>query len=160
ISNDRASALAQVRGIRKVWRSGMTGINAILERQVLSRMDHVFAQSPYTHRLLKDLVPKGRLSMGPPGIDTSVFRPGEPHPKPYLLAVARFSDPRKNVRMLLSVYSLLRNSLPDAPRLLLAGSEGPTERDWGFARELDISGWIEFRKNPGVEELATLYREA
>src|SRR5262249_10352440 len=89
ILNDRASALAQTRGLRKIWRSGMTGINVLLERRVLSRMDHVFAQSVYTHRLLRDLVPDHRLSMGSPGVDTSVFRPGEPDANPYLLSVAR-----------------------------------------------------------------------
>jgi glycosyltransferase involved in cell wall biosynthesis len=160
IRNDRASALAEARGIRKVWRSGMTGVNVILERQVLSRMDHVFAQSSYTHQLLKQLVPEGRLSIGAPGVDTLVFKPGEPAAIPYLLSVARFSDPRKNVRMLFRAYCLLRERLPDAPLLVLAGSDGPTEADWELAGRLGIAGWIEFRKNPGVEELAKLYREA
>jgi glycosyltransferase involved in cell wall biosynthesis len=160
IRNDRASALAQARGIRKVWRSGMTGVNVILERQVLSRMDHVFAQSSYTEQLLKQLVPEGRLSIGAPGVDTLVFRPGEPAAIPYLLSVARFSDPRKNVSMLFRAYSMLRERVPDPPRLVLAGSEGPTESDWELARKLGIAGRIEFRNNPGVEELANLYREA
>jgi glycosyltransferase involved in cell wall biosynthesis len=160
IRNDRASALAQARGIRKLWRSGMTGVNVILEHQVLCRMDHVFAQSLYTQQLLKQLVPEGRLSIGAPGVDTSIFKPGEPAAIPYLLSVARFSDPRKNVSMLFHAYCLLRKRVPDAPRLVLAGSDGPTEPDWELAGRLGIAGWIEFRKNPSVEELAKLYREA
>jgi glycosyltransferase involved in cell wall biosynthesis len=62
--------------------------------------------------------------------------------------------------MLFRAYSMLRERVPDTPRLVLAGSEGPTESDWALARKLGLAGWIEFRKNPGVEELANLYREA
>jgi glycosyltransferase involved in cell wall biosynthesis len=160
IHNDRESALAQASGVRKIWHFGMTAINVILERRVLCRMDHVFAQSVYTQRLLKNLVPEGRLSMGVPGIDTSVFRPGRPAADPYLLSVARFSDPRKNVAMLFRAYASLRQRMPDAPRLFLAGCDGPTEKDWELARQLDIAAWIEFRKSPSIEELAKLYREA
>jgi glycosyltransferase involved in cell wall biosynthesis len=160
IINDRRSALAKARGVRKIWRAGMTGVNVLLERNVLSRMDHVFAQSAYTHRLLVGMVPRGRLSMGSPGVDTSVFRPGSERGEAYLLSVGRFSDPRKNVCMLLRAYATVRRDVPDAPKLILAGIAAPTEEDWGVASELGISHWVEFRENPPVEELAKLYREA
>jgi glycosyltransferase involved in cell wall biosynthesis len=160
ILNDRGSTLSKTRGIRKIWRASMTGINVLLERNVLSRMDHVFAQSAYTHRLLEGLVPDGRLSMGSPGVDTSLFRPGAADGDTYILSVARFSDPRKNVGMLFRAYSRLRHALPEAPRLVLAGASAPTQQDWDVARALGIFKWVEFRANPTVEELAKLYREA
>jgi len=160
IFQDRATALAKERGLRRIWRAGMTGFNFVLERKVLGQMDHVFAQSAYTHRLLADLVPEGRLSIGSPGVDTSVFRPGPGGPTSYILAVARFSDPRKNVAMLFRAYQQVRHKLSNAPRLVLAGTAGPTPEDWTVARELGISPYIEFRKNPSIEELAKLYREA
>ena len=160
ILNDRASALAKARGVKRIWRAGMTGVNILLERNVLSRMDHVFAQSHYTHRLLEGLVPSDRLSMGPPGIDTSVFKPASEGSVGYLLSVARFSDPRKNVRMLFRAYAAVRGELSEAPKLILAGTNAPTEEDWDVARELGIFQWIEFRENPRVAQLAKLYREA
>lgn len=160
ILNDRRSALAKARGMRKIWRAGMTGVNVLLERNALSRMDHVFAQSAYTHRLLESLVPGDRLSMGSPGIDTSVFRPGSARGEPYLLSVARFSDPRKNVGMLFRAYAAVRRRLADAPNLILAGTTAPTSEDWDVARQLGIFQSVEFFENPQVEELARLYREA
>lgn len=160
ILNDRGSALAKARGVKKIWRAGMTGVNVLLERNVLSRMDHVFAQSDYTHRLLERLVPSDRLSMGSPGIDTSVFKPGSERGVGYLLSVARFSDPRKNVGMLFRAYATVRRDLPNVPKLILAGTNAPTEEDWHVARELGITEWVEFRENPPVEELAKLFREA
>jgi glycosyltransferase involved in cell wall biosynthesis len=98
--------------------------------------------------------------MGPPGVDTSLFQPEADPEKTYILSVARFSDPRKNTSMLFRVYSHVRRELADAPRLVLAGTAGPTEQDWAVARELGITKWVEFRENPTVEQLAELYREA
>src|SRR5262249_57173828 len=56
VLQDRSSALASERGLRRVWRAGMTGFNIMLERRILARMDHVFAQSAYTRRLVAGLV--------------------------------------------------------------------------------------------------------
>jgi glycosyltransferase involved in cell wall biosynthesis len=138
----------------------MTKVNVLLERNVLSRMDHVFAQSAYTHQLLEGLVPHGRLSMGSPGVDTSLFRPGKKGSDGYILSVARFSDPRKNVGVLFRAYAFVRRELPDTPRLVLAGTTAPTTEDWSIARALGILKWVEFRENPPVEELVKLYRES
>jgi glycosyltransferase involved in cell wall biosynthesis len=138
----------------------MTGFNMMLERRILGRIDHVFAQSAYTRCLLTGLVSRGNLSMGPPGVDTSLFRPGRDGNKDYILSVARFSDARKNVRMLFRAYALVRDELPDAPRLVLAGTDGPTPKDWALARELGISDRVEFRDNPPPDDLAHLYQEA
>jgi glycosyltransferase involved in cell wall biosynthesis len=160
VMQDRSSALAKERGFRRVWRAGMTGLNMVLERKILRRMDHVFAQSAYTYRLLERFVPEDRLSMGPPGVDTSLFQPGRDGGKDYILSVARFSDARKNVRMLFRAYALVRDALLDAPRLVLAGTDGPTREDWAVASELGISDRVEFHNNPSPEDLAQLYREA
>jgi len=161
IFQDRQSALAKERGLAKIWRLGMTRINRALERRVLAQMNHVFAQSSYTRQLLKPLVPDGRLSLGWPGVDTSLFQPGGQHARDdYILSVARFSDPRKNVELLFRAYAVLRVELGQAPPLVLAGTTGPRETDWAVARELGIVRWIEFRENPPIEELVRLYRGA
>src|SRR5262249_26248881 len=77
-----------------------------------------------------------------------------------ILSVARFSDPRKNVRMLFYAYHLLKQHRPNAPRLVLAGSTGPADADWAIARDLRIIGNIEYRPNLSPEGLAELYRAA
>lgn len=160
ILQDRRSALDRARGPRKIWQAGMTGINMLLERFVLPRMDHVFAQSEYTRKQLEGLVVRSRLSIGPPGVDTALFRPGTYRAEGYILSVARFSDPRKNVRSLFKAYHLLKQGSANTPRLLLAGSAGPTEEDWKLARDLGIVGRITFEENPSSARLAELYREA
>jgi len=160
ILQDRRSALAAARGAGKMWKAAMTQVDVLLEHLVLPRVNHVFAQSEYTRRLLEPVVPKGRLSIGWPGVDTTVFHPGPNFGDKYILSVGRFSDPRKNVRMLLRAYRQLRQRLPSAPRLLLAGSAGPTRQDWVLARELQISEHVAFCQAPSRHELAALYRDA
>jgi len=161
IFQDRRSALAKKRGFEKVWRRTMTDVNDVLERRGLARMDHVFAQSSYTHKLLRPMLSDGRLSLGPPGVDTSLFRPGHRDSGDgYILSVARFSDPRKNVELLFRAYALVRAALSRPPRLVLAGTTGPTQANWALARELGIAAWIDFQENPPIEELARLYRAA
>jgi glycosyltransferase involved in cell wall biosynthesis len=123
-------------------------------------MDHVFAQSEYTRTLLSDLVPDRKLSIAAPGVDTQLFSLGSYREDGYILSVARFSDPRKNIRMLFRAYALLRRKSVKAPPLVLAGSHGPSDEDWGVALELGIMKWTEFRENPSIDELAKLYRGA
>lgn len=160
IIQDRGSSLDEGRGPKNWWRKVMTRGDIAIERFVLPRMDHVFAQSDYTRELLQLMVPGSRLSMGWPGVDTSVFHPATPRKGDYVLSVARFSDPRKNVGMLFRAYAALRERLPLSPRLVLAGSAGPSPSDWAIARNLGLSEHVEFREKPSVEELAQLYRDA
>jgi glycosyltransferase involved in cell wall biosynthesis len=160
ILQDRGSALAKERGVKKIWRAGMTTINVLLERAVLPRMDHVFAQSEYTQRQLEGLVARDRLAIAPPGVDTELFRPGTYQKDGYILSVGRFSDPRKNVRMLFKAYQLLRQMTSNAPALMLAGNSAPTAQDWSVARGLGIEESIRFVENPSAAQLAELYRQA
>ncbi len=138
----------------------LTGINVLLERFILPRMDHVFAQSEYTRKQLDGLVSKDRLSMGTPGVDTAVFRPGRYQGGGYIFSVARFSDPRKNVPMLFKTYHALKQMAASAPPLVLAGSAAPSEADWNLADHLGIIESIRFEDSPSAERLAEMYREA
>jgi glycosyltransferase involved in cell wall biosynthesis len=160
IRQDRQSALAATRGALKLWRAAMTQVNELFERVALPRMEHVFAQSEYTRTLLASMVPAGRLSIAWPGVDTKIFHPGQNLGEKYVLSVGRFADPRKNVQMLLRAYHLLRQRLSDVPRLVLAGSTGPTMCDWALVRELQISEYVTFYEAPSTNELAALYRDA
>lgn len=158
---ERASALARNRGFRRVWLRLMSSINGRIEAYALSRLTHVFAESNYTYSLLADLVPASRLTLGVPGIDTSLFHPElRSRTDSYILSVARFADPRKNVRLLFAAYRQLRASVPNPPRLVLAGVSPPTEEDWSLAVKWDIANQIDVYVNVTKEKLAQLYRHA
>jgi len=160
IKRERVSLLADVSGLRGLWLRLMTAINAWSEPRALRAVDHVFALSEYTRSQLSRTVPKSKLSLGWPGVDTSLFHPPETHSgSGYILSVGRFGDPRKNVRLLLEAYRRLCESLPDAPRLLLVG-EHPRPGDWAEAVKWGIAHCVDVRVNVTPEVLPSLYRQA
>lgn len=160
VTGERASVLADTKWPRRVWLRLMTAINARSEPRALRIVDHVFALSEYTRSRLSTMVPESKLSLGVPGIDTHLFCPPEmpPH-NGFILSVGRFSDPRKNVGMLLDAYRRLVECLPNAPRLMLVG-EHPPPQDWAWANRWGIADRIDVRLNATPEELAPLYRQA
>ena len=160
IRSERVSLLADACGLRGLWLKIMTAINAWSEPRALRRVDHVFALSKYTRSQLSGLVPESKLSLGWPGIDVELFHPPVVPANPgSILSVGRFGDPRKNVRLLLEAYRMLRERLPDTPRLLLVG-EHPRSEDWAAALQWGITDYIDVRVNVPPEELPSLYRRA
>jgi len=147
-----------------LWRSVMTRIVGRLDEAALRRVDAVMVENPWMQahaRAAAEGLPV-RVLYAPPGVDTRVFRPSDPGdppaPRPYILAVGRFSDIRKNPMLLLEAYALLRRGLDDGPDLVLAGPAPPGAEFWARARVLGLDGGIRFVLAPGVDELADLFR--
>jgi D-inositol-3-phosphate glycosyltransferase len=161
IAQERTSMLSRTHGLKKLWLHMMTHINSQIEAYALPHMGHVFAESEYTRNLVSRLIPADRVSLGVPGVDTSLFHPEENYcPDGYILSVGRFTDPRKNVRLLLDAYRQLCSTLSNPPRLVLAGRGGLTQRDWALSAEWDIGDYIDTYQDVSAEELANLYRHA
>ncbi len=157
---ERQSVLAEAKGPRRAWLRLMTAVNAWSEPRALRLADHVFALSEYTRSQLAAMVPQSRLSLGWPGVDVDLFHPAEAQPADgYILSVGRFSDPRKNVRLLLRAYRILRERLANAPRLVLVG-EQPRSSDWTEAVNGGIAGHVELHASVPPELLPSLYRQA
>jgi D-inositol-3-phosphate glycosyltransferase len=158
---ERTTRLQQTTGWRGYWLRSMTQLTARLEERVLSSVASVFAESEYTLRLLGPYVNPARLHLAPPGVDTGFFCPDSSYRKDgYLIAVGRFQDSRKNVRMLLEAYRNLRKELPQSPRLFLVGQDGLSPKDWAYAVSLGLGDHIRVHKNVSPTELRALYKEA
>jgi D-inositol-3-phosphate glycosyltransferase len=161
IGLERAARLRQTHGWRKIWLKSMTTLNARTERQVLVRPAAVFAESDYTRQMLVNVVSPDRLHLGPPGVDTDYFKPGLQYcADGRLLAVGRWNDLRKNVRLLLTAYQRLRQRVPDAPRLALVGSHGLAPADLAYAAALGIQDHVDQVVGASPDELRTLYQGA
>lgn len=158
---ERVAVIQRARGLRKVWTQRMTQITTRIERQTLPRMTHVFAESDYTQEHLNGHLEPARLELGPPGVDSQFFRPGSPYAVAgHILSVGRFTDPRKNVRLLIDAYIRLRKVMPDAPRLVLAGRTGITVEDMAYARAFGVAGQISVLTDISRSELCALYQNA
>jgi D-inositol-3-phosphate glycosyltransferase len=161
VQQERAALVQQARGWRKLYLRFMNAVVTHIEAKALGRVDCVFAESEYTRRLMAPHVQPDRLVLGLPGVDTDLFCPDGPlREDGYILSVGRLSDPRKNVRLLIDAYDLLRQQMPGAPRLVLAGSTAPPPDDWEHARTLGLVDHIEMRVNLSLGELAALYKGA
>ncbi|MEZ4860951.1 MAG: glycosyltransferase family 4 protein [Caldilineaceae bacterium] len=158
--NERATLIETMSGKKKAWISFMTKIATRLEQKALSKAAFIFAESKYTYRELSKVIDEASLLLGPPGVNTELFVPSSKSAGTYILAVGRFQDPRKNVRLLFQAYQQLSITLPSFPRLVLAGKSVPSLSDWQYAKDLKITEYIEIRQDIPTSELAQLYRDA
>jgi len=135
---DRASRLAELTGLRRLYWVAMTQLVERCERRALQKAAVVFALSRYTQDALARRVPADRLVLAPCGVDTDRYRPASPGTRPvgsrYIVSAGRFSDRRKNVGLLIRAYSRLCGVMPDAPDLYLVGSPPNDEILSGLVR--------------------------
>ncbi|MBF7730501.1 glycosyltransferase family 4 protein [Pseudomonas sp. N040] len=153
------------KGIASWWRRQMTRITDRLDDRALRAVDGIQVENLWMLEYCKVLNAGRQLNLryAPPGVDTRLFCPVAgrlDNPSPYILCVARLSDPRKNVELLLEAYALLPAALRDQVKLKLAGSSGPSESFWQRAAALGLSERIEFVVKPELAELVQLYQHA
>jgi glycosyltransferase involved in cell wall biosynthesis len=93
-------------------------------------------------------VDPARLVVCSPGAPDWQPRPAAPPGAPILFMGTL--EPRKNVGLLLDAYALVRERIPQAPRLALAGAVTPAAADWvrriaepPLAGHVDLLGYID-----------------
>lgn len=149
-----------------IWRALMTRIVTRLDEAALRAADVVMVENPWmqAHAESAALGRKVQVVYAPPGIDIALFRPRSPTeapaPAPYVLAVGRFSDIRKNPMLLLRAYALVTARLENPPDLVLAGTHDPGEDFWAEANKLGVAARIRYVARPDMETLAALFRQA
>jgi glycosyltransferase involved in cell wall biosynthesis len=159
VRDDRMSRLHAATGWSRWARTAITSLVETAERQALRRSEFVLTISEYTKGLLRTFETRSEPTVAPCGVDIDLFVPCRAAKPGYLLSVGRLSDPRKNVRMLLNAYRILRRRCSDAPDLLLIGNPPEDEvleevRQWGIREHVAVLG-----PRRG-KELAELYRNA
>ena len=159
---ERRALLERSHGARGLWLRLMTRMAARIERRGLRSVDRVFVENAWMYERLSREIGSELVVLAPPGVDTERFRPAPcppPGPAP-VLAVGRFSDPRKRVDLLFEAYALLCKRDVATPPLLLAGASAPSAADWAQAEGLGIRARIEMREDVRDDELLELYRGA
>jgi glycosyltransferase involved in cell wall biosynthesis len=137
----------------------MTRVATFLEWRALHDSRTVFALSQYTARSIKSLVSGLDVRVVHCGVDTDLFTPSGARSTAYILSVARFSDPRKNVTVLLLAYAQLCAAVPETPTLYLVG-EPPTASGHRLLADLGIENRVRFLGFIPDSQLADLYRGA
>ena len=159
---ERKSILNKASFSRKIIGRIMLPIVSSIEKQALRRADHVFAETEYTRQAILPYANSSKITIDTIGVNTQRFRPIPENQRTddYILSVGRFDDTRKNIVLLFEAYSLLRQLLPGAPRLILAGKSGPSQAAWSRANILGIADKVVFKRDISIEEMVTLYQNA
>jgi len=136
------------------------------------RADHILVSSQATCRDLVTLLgtPEDKITVHMLGVNARFQPAGSDEiaacrarhslPSSYVLFVGTF-EPRKNIPGLLHAYTLLRQTLPDVPPLVLAGRRGWLFEDiFQLAHELALDDWLIWRENFPAEDLPALYSGA
>jgi glycosyltransferase involved in cell wall biosynthesis len=156
---DRASQMRRGSILRRSWSSLMVPITERYERRAVKASHAVFALSEYTRAAVQSFAGPGEVVLAPCGVDTDLFRPAEKPDGSYIVCVARFSDPRKNVRLLLDAYAMLLKRVTAAPDLYLIG-DPPSEEARLHVQNLGLAHKVNLIGPKQGEELAELYRNA
>lgn len=156
---DRASQMQTGSLLKRTWSSVMVPITERFEHRALKASDSIFALSEYTRSAVEPIVGAGKVVLAPCGVDTELFRPAANARGDYVICVARFSDPRKNVRLLLDAYAQLKKKLKVIPDLYLIG-DPPSEESRLHLQRLGIADKVQLLGPKRGEELADVYRNA
>jgi len=160
VNVERLSLLRRARGVYRVWRLLMTRVTTMLEQMALRRVRTVFVENEWMKEHCRRAVPKSDVIFAPPGVDTSFFFSAEYQTDGYVLSVGRVGDIRKNVRLLLVAYARLRQLMPEAPPLVLAGASAPPSEDWAWATARGLDAYVQVHTGVSEDELRGLYRGA
>ncbi len=163
--SDRASRARVGSFPRRLWSAVMTALAGNEEVRGLQRANAVLALSPYTQRAVEVKVGAKPVTLAFCGVDTLLFRPRTAEratsglDRGYILCVARLSDARKNVALLLRAYAWLHRSMAEIPDLWLVGE--PLSRDGEkLLHQLGIASRVRSIGPQYGEDLAEVYRNA
>lgn len=151
-------AAGKARGTAGWHLNFMTRVCELQERAAVRSAAGVFVENRWLQTKLEGELSSGRVHFAPPGVDVDFYRPDPAVERDILLFVGRLSDPRKNVRLLLEAYRMVREFVPSAPRLVLAGYTGLTSEDERFVQERGLGKSIVVCTKPDRACLALLYR--
>jgi glycosyltransferase involved in cell wall biosynthesis len=157
---ERRSSLNASHAARRIWSELMTTLTTAMERAALARADMVYVENTWMFDHLRTELGAAKVCFAPPGVDTEFFRPQSYQPDGPILWVGRFSDPRKNLPLLLEAYAGLRKLNARAPKLVLAGATAPSDEYLALVESLGLTTHVEFHCDVLAEDLRHLYQNA
>lgn len=158
---DRTQRVAQLCGIRKLINSLAQPLMRKIERKVLTKASHIVALSSYSkNEFLKSLLRNKRsISVCGYPLDPTHNPAGKKNFSDQLIiAVGRFSDPRKNFPMLMSAFKKIYDANPNAHLCVIGNQpESPILRNYSDEPFFDA---ISFTGQVSPHDLRRFYQDA
>lgn len=160
---ERKAVLNNAQGLKGLLRRFMTVLTARTDDKVIANVPKIMVMNALVEEHAKKLNHRpAAVVYAPAGVDISWFTPDKTQspPAPYILAVGRLADARKNMPLLLEAFKLLKKNQPSSMRLTLAGGNGPDESFWQEVEKAGLKNEVEFIHNPTAAALKKLYQQA
>ena len=161
---ERKTKDASLINLKSYWRRLMTNITNHLDNRALRNVNAIQLENNWMLEYTKKLNTNRRVDIryAPPGIDADIFKPDNIRnlKSGYILSVARFSDPRKNINLLLTAYAELSFELQSKFKLVLAGSTPPPNAFWELAIRLGVRSSVTYIPRPSKFQLVDIYQKA
>jgi D-inositol-3-phosphate glycosyltransferase len=160
---ERRSRLAFDPIALREWRRVMTSVTAGFDTAALRAVDAVMVENQWMLDYVRKVAANTKVMVqyAPPGVNTRLFHQAvtESSGRPYVMAVGRFSDPRKNADLLLDSFAQAQARAP-ALCLVVIDPDGPGDRFQQKVNELKITDHVRILLRSSDEDLASLYRSA
>jgi glycosyltransferase involved in cell wall biosynthesis len=141
----------------------MTSMTVQLDMAALQSVNAVMVENQWMLEYARNGTAKSNVIVqyAPPGVNIQLFHPSkrENTDRPYIMAVGRFADPRKNFNLLLDSFAQARKRVPELC-LVMIGPDGPDDKFRRKVDELKIADYVKIRVRASDEELRALYRDA
>ncbi len=144
--------------LKRAYRRAQGMVVHRLDETGILTADHVLVENKQMlHWVASRRGDATRVSLQPPGIDTSRFV-GSPtwNPRLPLISVGRLGESRKGWDRLLHAYRYLIDEWPDCPDLLLVGKGELTARVESLVPRLSLESRVRVVSNPSDTELVRL----
>ncbi|NDD56005.1 glycosyltransferase, partial [bacterium] len=156
---DRAEREKALRGPRALLNRITRNLMAKLEKQILSKAAYTWAFSAYVEQDFKQLLSDDtdrKLSRCNYPVEAKQYDPVTDERENAIIAVGRFSDPRKNVAMLLRVFRLL-HAQDNTIKLYIVGMKPNPEWIFPFLEDPCFTH-VSFMGQISSEDLHQLYQ--
>lgn len=155
---------AHLTSVLALWRRSMTRVTDRLETRALRSVQALQVENAWMYEEVRRLNSDRAgidIRLAPPGVDAATFKPADPTPGRgrYLLSVGRFSDPRKNIELLLDAFVPLAAEFSDL-KLVTAGSSSPPDAYWAKVALHGLGQRVRHVLSPSRSALVSLYQQA
>lgn len=159
--DDRSERVKKLTGIYSFLDKIASPFMHKIEKKVLARSTFIFALSNYSKVQFERILGKPRQNMVLCGfpMDPKIKEQRTPPTEHVIIAVGRFSDPRKNIDMLMRAFERIFAALPGS-KLYVVGQKPSDEKLRSCAQQYKSFKNITFTGQVSQADLNNLYRNA
>lgn len=159
-NEDRAERVKELSGIYAVINRLANPFMNRIEKNILTKASYIFALSTYSKIKFSSILGKPRAHMSVCGYPITVNKLTnfQNSNEPIIIAVGRFSDPRKNIDMLIRAFEKIHKNIPQA-KLYIIGKK-PSEDKLSAIAALPCASQITFTGQVSQADLNKVYHMA